>query len=100
MVAPAERAGRESLREEVTPAVLAPSRRVRTVLVAAVLALLLILVARSTPRHVGDSAEYVAMSLNLARLDLPSLTSADLVEARSLFPGDAGVRLKIGRAHV
>jgi len=38
---------------------------VRTALVAAVLALLLILSARSEPRLVGDSAEYVAVSLNL-----------------------------------
>lgn len=65
----------------------------RTALVAAVLALLLTLVARSTPRHVGDSAEYVAMSLNLARFSRPSLTSADLVEARSYFPEAAGARL-------
>src|SRR5688572_26982004 len=33
------------------------------------------------------------MSLNLARLSRPSLTAAELLEARSLFPGDAGVRL-------
>jgi len=66
---------------------------VRTVLVAAVLALLLTLVARSTPRLVGDSAEYIAMSLNLARLSPPGLTDTDLAGARARFPGDAGVRL-------
>ena len=62
----------------------------RTALVAAVLALLLTFAARSTPRHVGDSAEYVAMSLNLSKFSRPSLTSADLAEARLRFPGAAG----------
>ena len=33
------------------------------------------------------------MALNLARLSPPGLTDTDLVEARSRFPGDAGVRL-------
>jgi hypothetical protein len=70
--------------------VLTPPRRVRTVLVGVILALLLTLVARSTPRHVGDSAEYVAMALNLSQFSRPSLTSVDLGEARSRFPGAAG----------
>lgn len=69
------------------------SRRARAWLVVSLLVALLLLAASSTPRHVGDSGEYVAMSLNLARFELPSLTAADLAEARSRFPGDAGVRL-------
>lgn len=71
-----------------------PSRRTKTLALASLAGLLLTIVAMSTVRHVGDSAEYVAMSLNLARLSPPSLAPQELVHARALFPADAGDRLQ------
>lgn len=80
MVAPPERPGRESRHQEVA-------------VVAAVLALLLILAARSSPRLVGDAGEYIAMSMNMAGAARPSLTPADLTGIQSIVPGEAGHRL-------
>jgi hypothetical protein len=74
---------------------LAPSRRTRLLVLAALAGLLLSLVSQSTPRQVGDTGEYVVMSLNLSHFSRPSLTSEDLAAARGLFPGDAGVRLEM-----
>jgi hypothetical protein len=74
---------------------LAPGRRARAFLVASLLGLTLSLVAQSTPRHVGDAGEYLAMSLNLARFSRPSLTPDELVQARALFPGDVDIHLEM-----
>src|SRR5580693_5898551 len=74
---------------------LAPGRRARLFLVASLLGLTLSLVAQSTPRRVGDAGEYVAMSLNLARFSRPSLTAAELAQARALFPDDVDLHLEM-----
>lgn len=62
-------------------------------LAAAVLAVSTWLVAGSTPRHVGDAGEYLAMAVNLARLSSPSLTAAQIAEARTRLPEGAGAQL-------
>ncbi len=41
--------------------------------------LLLVLVATSRPQRVGDAREYLAMALNLARLEPPALSPSDIV---------------------
>ena len=56
-------------------------KRWRWLFPLAVSALALVLVRASEPRTVGDAGEYIAMSVNLARLSAPSL-SADEVEGR------------------
>src|SRR5262245_13866549 len=73
---------------------LRPDRRARVVLVAAFVGLLASLLAASSARHVGDSTEYVAMSLNLARGSPPSLGPDDMTDVRAMFPGDASGRLQ------
>ena len=74
---------------------LGPSRRTRIFFLAALAGLLLSLISQSTPRQVGDTGEYVVMSLNLAHFSRPSLTADDLARARALFPGDAGTGLEM-----
>ena len=75
----------------------APSRGTRAALLTSLLALTLGLTALSTPRHIGDSGEYLAMSLNLSRLAPPSLTPAELAEAQALLPLGAAAQLKMPR---
>jgi hypothetical protein len=53
----------------------------RAALAVATAILVAILLATSTPRIVGDGAEYVAMAINFADLDGPSMAPGDL-EAR------------------
>ena len=43
---------------------------------------------------IGDAGEYLVMARNLGHLDKPSLTPGQLKEARTIVPGDAGVRLE------
>jgi hypothetical protein len=62
-------------------------------LAVAVLAMSVLLVTRSAPRHVGDAAEYVAMAVNLARFDRPSLTTSQIADARTRLPEGAGANL-------
>jgi hypothetical protein len=57
----------------------------RRALLAAYAALLVFLVFGSSPRRVGDGAEYLAMAHNLQHLRPPSLTKAERRETRSLF---------------
>jgi hypothetical protein len=73
---------------------LRPGRRARVVLVAAFVGLVTSLLTVSTARHVGDSTEYVAMSVNLARGSPPSLAPDDMAHVRAMFPGDASTRLQ------
>ena len=54
-----------------------PSRR----FVLAFGALLFVLIAMSRPQRVGDAREYLAMAMNLARLESPALSSADRLRA-------------------
>ena len=65
----------------------------RLLLVAAFLGLIAALVATSPVRPVGDSGEYLAMSLNMARLERPSLSSGDIQRVEQRLPGDAATRL-------
>src|SRR5207302_1947473 len=58
-------------------------------------ALVLVLIGRSEPRLVGDSGEYIAMSLNFAQFSRPSLTPQQLADVITYVPGDAGSRLVI-----
>lgn len=67
----------------------------RAMFVAALLGLILALIVQSKPRLVGDSGEYVAMSLNMMRLASPSLSADELQQATRLVPGDAGARLEM-----
>lgn len=61
--------------------------------VAALLGLMLALAAESRLRPVGDAGEYLAMSLNLARLSPPSLSADELARLEALYPGDVTTRL-------
>src|SRR5450759_2560445 len=53
-----------------------PSRR----LLAAFGLLLLALVATSRPQRVGDAREYLAMAMNLSRLQSPALSRGDMIQ--------------------
>ncbi len=57
---------------------MAPSFDARTGSTAAYAALLFALVIMATPIRVGDGGEYLAMAMNLSRLEPPSLSLADL----------------------
>lgn len=67
--------------------------RAPAMFVAALLGLVLALAAESRLRPVGDAGEYIAMSLNLARLSPPSLSAAELSRLEALYPGDVSTRL-------
>jgi hypothetical protein len=67
--------------------------RAPAMFVAALLGLVLALAAQSKPQPVGDAGEYIAMSLNLARLAPPSLSEADLQELGVRYPGSVSTRL-------
>jgi Glycosyltransferase family 87 len=60
------------------------------IFLAALIALLAILLARSTPRLIGDGAEYLAVADNLSRFQRPSLNYRQRQEARLEFPRLAG----------
>jgi hypothetical protein len=62
-------------------------KRARWMFPAAFAALVLGLVATSKPRVVGDSAEYIAMSLNMAHFSAPSLSTTDLKTAAPYISG-------------
>ena len=77
----------------VTTLFLAPGRRTRAIFLTSFLGFAIALVSVSPLRMVGDAGEYVAMAVNLGRLAPPSLSEAEIAEARTFVPGDAGVRL-------
>jgi hypothetical protein len=62
-------------------------------LILPVVSLLVLLVAQSPLRRVGDGAEYVAMAINLAELRPPSLTAAEIDQASAVFGDDQGFEL-------
>jgi hypothetical protein len=58
-----------------------PSRR----LLLAFGLLLLVLVATSRPQRVGDAREYLAMAMNMARLQSPALSPGDMLRIEQQF---------------
>lgn len=63
----------------------AHARTRRGPFVGILLAVLLALIARSSPRRVGDGAEYLAMALRLAGAERPSLSDDELAGIRAYF---------------
>ena len=55
--------------------------------VGSLLALLLSLIAQSTPRVVGDAREYALMAVNLARLESPSVSREEMAGIGTVLPG-------------
>ncbi|HYC23428.1 MAG TPA: hypothetical protein VEI94_12025 [Candidatus Bathyarchaeia archaeon] len=89
---------------EVAPARAAPARPRRVIPFAALYAVLLVvLVATSYPRRVGDGAEYLALAESLVRLRSPAPTSAERadLEARLVAAGGgfAGVEISAPQLH-
>lgn len=74
-------------------AFLSPRVRQRpSVLIGSLAAVLITAAADSTPRRVGDGAEYLAMAMNLSRLHPPALSAderRDLVKRFETIPGFA-----------
>jgi hypothetical protein len=79
--------------DALAAATLFAGRKARLFFPIAAALLVLVLIYRSQPRIVGDSVEYVAMSLNMAQLAPPSLSADDLSDAAGYLPGDAGTHL-------
>ncbi|MBI3403539.1 MAG: hypothetical protein HY048_19170 [Acidobacteria bacterium] len=65
----------------------------RGLFLGGVLALVIALVAQSTPRVIGDSGEYLAMALNVARGTAPSLSPDDLRRAAEIMPREVSAHL-------
>ena len=78
----------------VTTLFLAPGWKARALFLASFLGLMIALAAESPLRFVGDAGEYLVMAVNLGRLSPPSLSAAELAEAKRFVPDDAGVRLE------
>lgn len=53
--------------------------------VAAFSVLLIVLIGMSPPQRIGDSREYLAMAMNLARLRPPALSRADAARLEQDF---------------
>jgi hypothetical protein len=66
---------------------LKPGGRRTFAFLTTLIGLIISLVAQSPTRPVGDTREYVLMSINLARLERPSVTTAQLSQIPALFPG-------------
>ncbi len=70
-----------------------PPRLMGPLLVVLLLPLVALLLAQSNMRRVGDGAEYVAMAMNFAHGQPPSLTPAEITRASAVFVGDDGFDL-------
>ena len=70
-----------------------PARGAGAWFAASCVGLILSLVSLSSPRRVGDGAEYLAMALSLADGSAPSVSGAVIAKVPAFFPGDTGIQL-------
>ncbi len=70
-----------------------PTRGAGVWFAASLIGLTLGLISLSSPRRVGDGAEYLAMSLSLADGSAPSVPASVITRVPEFFPGDTGINL-------